>query len=122
MTSVTDAESRLDEKIAELDEKIREANGTLKDIRQAKREIDAAIKDFGENVERRLETHVQQGLGHFSEQIDSAVQGATQAVYNRFDLIAALCLGEDARARSEGKTPLPELVAEYIRLHGPVTP
>jgi chromosome segregation ATPase len=110
----------LDAKISELRELIREANGTLKDARRERRLTEAQIGQFGDQLDARLCAEVEKGLTRFHGEISQAVEGATRAVYDRFDLIAALCLGEDATSQAEGKTPLDELVRRYIAKNGPV--
>lgn len=112
----------LDAKIALLDEKIREANGTLKDIRDEKRATEKLIQDFRADTAARLEAVVEEavrvGLNDLGKSIDTAIGNATDAVYNRFDVIAGICLGEDAISRSEGKPSIETLVREYVKRNG----
>ena len=112
----------LDEKITELRELIREANGTLGDIRRERREAAIMMEKLGpDEVTRRIEEAVAAGLVSYDATLKVAIDEATQAVYDRFDLIAGICLGEDAISRKDGKPAIEELVRRYIARHGPVS-
>jgi hypothetical protein len=115
-------EAAIDAKLAELRLMLRAANGTLKDIRDERRATEKAIRAFREQIDARLEQAVRDSLGDFSVSIEKAIEGATEAVNNRFDVIAAICLGEDAVSRAEGKPPIEELIRLYIAKNGPLTP
>jgi hypothetical protein len=112
----------LDVKLAELRELVREANGTLKDLRDERRKGEELLarKIEGE-VAKRLEMELAVALKAFGIDLGKAIESSTQAVYDRFDLIAGICLGEDAVSRRQGKAPLEELIRAYIRKYGPIT-
>jgi hypothetical protein len=113
------AEARLDAKLAELNEKIREVNGTLKDIRAERRLAEELIaRHIPEQVDTRIDAAVTAGLDEFSASLDTAIEGATQGVFNRFDIIAGIALGEDAASRRKGTQPLEELVRQYVHARG----
>ena len=113
---------QLEAKAEELRELVREANGTLKDIRSEYRRVEELIARGIENeVAARLQQELTTGLAEFSMALETAIQDATAAVYDRFDLIAGIALGEDWHSQQEGKEPLAELVRRYIALKGPVT-
>jgi hypothetical protein len=111
--------ARLDIKLAELDAKLREVNGTLKDIRAERRAVEDLIaRHSPDEVDAQFEAAVTEGLKDFSVSLDTAIKGATQAVYNRFDVIAGICLGEDAVSQRDGKEPLEVLIRQYVRARG----
>jgi hypothetical protein len=115
-------EDALDAKAETLRELIREANGTLKDIRAERVATEKLVKDFRENTDARLqavmEAVIKVGLKELGESIDTAIGEATKSVYNRFDVIAGICLGEDAISKAEGKPPIEVLVRKYVAERG----
>jgi hypothetical protein len=115
-------EAALDAKAETLRELIREANGTLSDIRAERRATEKLIQDFRADTAARMEAVVEEavrdGLENLGKSIDTAIGNATQAVYNRFDVIAGICLGEDAVARDEGKPSTETLVRRYVAEKG----
>ena len=117
-----DAEAQLDAKKAELKELVREANGTLKDIRAERAATEKTIREFRDNIDARLtetaESVLRAGLEELGKSIDHAITMATQSVYNRFDMIAGICLGEDAISRADGKPAIEALVRKYVAEKG----
>jgi len=118
MTRTTDPAAVLDEKIETLRELIREANGTLRDIRHERREAEASIRSITEQIDARIFEAVVAGLERYSGTISNAIEVAEQKVYDRFDMIACLCLGQE---QDDGTRPLEELIRRYVALNGPCT-
>ncbi len=93
------------EEIDDLIVRTREAHEVLKDIRSATRELKEVIRLAEETrqgvaVMIAAVTHdaisdaVDAGLENWTRAIDEAIVDATNAVYQRFDVIAAILLGE----------------------------
>jgi hypothetical protein len=103
------------EALAELRELVREAHGVTKDLRQAIREAKQVQSTLPEAAAARIETAVEKGLSEYSAVLADSIEKATQAVFRRFDTIAAVCLGEDAKSVREGKLTLKELLEKRNR-------
>lgn len=106
-------------KVAELDAKLREVNGTLKDLRDERRRVEELLgRKIDELVDTRFEAAVTEGLEDFGTSLDAAIAGATQGIFNRFDLIAGVALGEDAANVRKGGESLEQLVRQYVHERG----
>lgn len=93
------------EEVDDLIVRTREAHEVLKDIKAATKELHDTIKQ-AEQVETKLMSAVVNAVGSWVEQavesqmenltksFDEAVTLATDAVYQRFDVIAGILLGE----------------------------
>lgn len=95
--------------ITELRKAIQEAHGLLKDIKQSKRDIDEYICP---GIDNRLEAEVKKQLNLLNEATGKAIDSSTQAVFKRFDKLAALLMGED----EPGKPTIEELVKQKVEL------
>jgi hypothetical protein len=93
------------EEIDELIVRTREAHEALKDIKAATKELNETIKHADEAqvqlmaalvhvVDEAIGEAIETGLANYSGAITSAIDGATAAVYERFDIIAGILLGE----------------------------
>lgn len=100
----------------ELRQLIREARGAVKDLRAAQRTAERTVRDLArERVEHHLDAQVRRGLEEFSRTLDQAIKQGTDAVFRRFDKIAATLLGETGQQAREGKEPLTQLAAKVAR-------
>lgn len=93
------------EEIDDLIVRTREAHEVLKDIKAATRELQETIKHADaaqvalmsavvSMVDEGIGQAIETGLQNYSAAIDTAIESATAAVYNRFDIIAGILLGE----------------------------
>ena len=116
--------------MADLDREIE----TLTALREATREAREAAKDLRAEVkaarefrreflatpelDARLGELTEDALKRYSDSIQQQIEKATQAVWNRFDTIAMICLGEDPKSVREGKKTIPDLIREFIAAKG----
>ena len=112
--------------MADLDREIE----TLTALREATREAREAAKDLRAEVkaarefrreflatpelDARLKELTEAALASYDAGIKKAVDDATQAVWNRFDTITMIALGEDPVSVREGKRTVPDLIREFI--------
>lgn len=93
------------EEVDDLIVRTREAHEVLKDIKTATRELRDTIKDAEvaqvalmaavvSMVDHGIEAAVETGLENYNDAIDKAIVTAEDAIYRRFDAIAAILLGE----------------------------
>lgn len=99
---------------ATLREATREAHEAMQGLRALKREV---IRDFDVRVaalsgatERTIHDTVEAGLDRYKATLDKAIVSATQAVYDRFDLLATIMLGEERTER-----PVSELLRRHLQ-------
>jgi len=92
---------------------IREAHEAIQDLRLAMREarevaveLDRAAHDALDNGIRE---EVQAGLASLGDAIDRAIDEATAKVFERFDTVRDVLLGEDKRSRRRGEPSLVDL-------------
>jgi hypothetical protein len=97
---------------------VQEAHGVLRDLRLAIKEAKTLVAEEKTRTMDEYGEVVRQGLEEFQEALGIATEDATQAVYDRFDLIAAILLGKDWESQREGRAPLDELVRRYIERRG----
>jgi hypothetical protein len=85
---------------------IREAHEATKDlkavIREATEARESLITMAAVTVEQGINIAVEEGLKAYSESISTAIDDATDAVYERFDVIAATLLGESEKQKRRG--------------------
>jgi hypothetical protein len=104
--------------IAELRNAIRQGHELLRDLRTAVREAkEYEDRICTERVYKRIEDAVSKGLAEYRKALNNAIEGATQATYDRFDLLAAITLGTDAQNIRNGGEPTAELFKRYLNLH-----
>ena len=100
-----------EEEIAALKQATREAHEARSDlqlvIKEAKKYFEEELKDKAETI---IKMHVTLGLQEYSRDIKTAIDKATQAVYNRFDKIVDTMLGEDKASKRQGRPSIPELM------------
>lgn len=103
-----------DEEVARLKEATREAHEALKDLNVMIQMAKATVKELNACVEEALsdgiDKQVKQGLDEYKASLSAAIDGATEAVYKRFDLIADILTGEDKASKRAGKPSIPDLV------------
>ena len=91
----------------------REANETIKGLRlatrEATREFDTRVAAVSGATERTIHEIVEAGLDRYKATLDKAIASATQAVYDRFDLLATIMLGEERTER-----PVSELLKRHL--------
>lgn len=92
-----------------------EARGTLKDLRQERREIERYIAD---EVRTRIESTVATQLAELGEVTKTQMDISVERVNAKFDELHALLIGTDRQSRRAGKTPLPDLIANHVEARG----
>lgn len=102
---------------AELRKLITEAHQAIRDLRHEKKELRELRQSYltNEDLKVKLDEAVGRGLATFNQALKSAIDDATQRVYDRFDTIMLICLGEDPVSVREGRRTVTELVTEFIR-------
>jgi hypothetical protein len=111
----------LDEKIVQLREVTRTANETLKDLKRERAEATELITTrIAYAVQEVINERVERGLVAYTKAIETATDEATAKVYERFDLMVSLLLGEESRQLRKGVLPLEELLRRYVQRNGPL--
>lgn len=108
------------ETLVALREATRQAREAAKDLRaevKAAREARAAFFAMPE-LDARLGDLTEENLRRYSASIDEHIKKATEAVYNRFDTICMICMGEDPVSVREGRRTVPDLIREFIAAKG----
>lgn len=109
-----------DEEVARLKEATREAHEALKDLKRGVEEAKEAHRLLHACVEQALNDgigkQVQEGLDEYKESLAAAIDGATEAVYKRFDQIADILTGEDKQSKRAGKPSIPDLVRRRAQI------
>lgn len=106
--------------LADLRQATSEAHKALRDLRndmQAARELRRKFLAAPE-LDERLGELVKQGLADYEATLQQAIKTGEQAMYNRFDVLTAICLGEDPASVRAGETTLPDLLREFIATKG----
>lgn len=96
---------------------VREAHGVLKDmrgvlaeLRQERRAVEHLLDGIPARVDERIERQVVEGLEALGRKTEQAMDASVAKVGREFDRLAAIFLGTDEKARSEGREPLEALV------------
>jgi hypothetical protein len=113
---VSDLDRQIETLVA-LREATREAREAAKDLRaemKAAREARAEFFATPELDARLVELLTDAALARYSDSISEHIEKATAAVYNRFDTITMICMGEDPVSVREGKRTVPDLIREFI--------
>lgn len=109
------------EEIAALKAATREAHEAIKGLREAQRDMKALLAEIEaaarKSVEERIDEAIVAGLAEYDAKLIEAIEKGTQATYDRFDLLATICLGEE-RMKDAETPPLPELMRRYIASGG----
>lgn len=108
------------EVLQELRAVIREAHEASKDLRadmQAARRLREEFLSAPE-LSEQLGKRVKAGLDEYDAVLQQAIKVAEKAMYNRFDVLTAICLGEDPQSVKDGVMTVPELLREFIATKG----
>lgn len=110
----------VEEEVEALRAVVREAHEAIQDLNRAIRQGRKVVIDIeeaaGGDVAQRINEAVRIGLESYSETIRVATEQATDAVYERFDTISKMLLGEDRAARRKHGASLPELAESLAKL------
>ncbi len=108
------------ETLTALREATREAREAAKDLRAEMRAARELRREFlgTPELDARLGELTEAALSRYSDGIDKQIKLATEAVWNRFDTITMICLGEDPQSVREGKKTIPDLIREFIAAKG----
>ena len=103
-----------------LREATREAREAAKDLRAEVKAAREFRREFlaTPELDAQLGELTEAALKRYSDSIQQQIEKATQAVWNRFDTIAMICLGEDPQSVREGKKTIPDLIREFIAAKG----
>jgi hypothetical protein len=104
------------ETLAALREETRQAREAAKDLRGEMKAARDLRREFfaAPELETRLGELTEAALARYSDGIDEQIKKATEAVWNRFDTITMIALGEDPKSVREGKKTVPDLIREFI--------
>ena len=116
---MTDLEREI-ETLTALREATRQAREAAKDLRaEMKTAREFRQEFFGTpELDARLKELTEAALASYDAGIKKAIEDATQAVWNRFDTITMICMGEDPQSVREGKKTIPDLIREFIAAKG----
>ncbi len=82
-------------------------------IREA-RKLQADLKGFADiAVEEAMKPVIDAKFAEFHQAMDKGLEIATKAVFDRFDIIRDMLLGEDQATRRRGLETIPELAEQY---------
>lgn len=110
---------KLQEERAGLREDTRVAHEAIQDLATAtSRAAEFILTLANESVKRTVHAAVKKGLEEYTEAQAKALKKAEQSVYDRFDLLAAILLGEDYEAHAKGSPPMDELIRRYVKVSG----
>jgi hypothetical protein len=108
------------EVLQELRAVVREAHEAIRDLNSAMKSARELRDEFinSDAILEKLGTLVKDGLDEYDETLQQAIKVAEKAMYNRFDVLTAICLGEDPESVKTGVTSVPQLLREYIASQG----
>lgn len=92
--------------VREAHEAIKDMTGLLRQMEQAKQDLEVVSRRVFED---QMAEQVSAGLQEYKTSLDKHIELATQKVYERFDRLADILLGEDRKSKKTGKT-IEELV------------
>jgi vacuolar-type H+-ATPase subunit H len=99
--------------LAALKEATRAAHEATKDLiaatKEARKVIEEIKAEADEQVDQRLSVALKEGLDELAESVGQAIETATTAVYDRFDRVADILLGETKSDIRSGSPSLPSL-------------
>lgn len=116
MKPIPDHLQRELEVLQELRAVVREAHEAARDLRadmKAARELRERFLSAPE-LDEQMGKRVKEGLEEYDETLQQVIKVAEAAMYNRFDVLTAICLGEDPESVKTGVTSIPDLLREYI--------
>lgn len=93
----------------------REANEAAQNLRQAKKDVEAAFKQVEQEVTAIIAKHVADGLKGYDDALQDSIKKAEKAMNKRFDDLADILLGEDARTKGWPLREFAERIAEIHR-------
>jgi|GEM_PF-5250340 len=108
------------ETLTALREATRQAREAAKDLRAEMRAAREFRREFlgTAELDTRLKELTEAALASYDRGIKKAIDDATAAVWNRFDTITMICMGEDPQSVREGKKTVPDLIREFIAAKG----
>ena len=120
MDMIPDHLQRELEVLQELRAVVREAHEAVKDLRADMKTARELREQFlsAPELDEQMGKRVKEGLEEYDETLQRAIKVAEKAMYNRFDVLTAICLGEDPESVKTGVTSIPDLLREYIATSG----
>ena len=108
------------ETLTALREATRQAREAAKDLRAEMRAARKFRQEFfgTPELDARLKELTEGALAQYSDGIGKQIKLATEAVWNRFDTLAMIAMGEDPVSVREGKKTVPDLLREFIAAKG----
>lgn len=115
--------------VKKLEQLSREAHETAQELREAEKEARIARQELIEakrdaltldaaTLQRELRTLGKREMDRYSSEITKAITDGTQAAYDRFDSITAICLGTDPESVRNGDKSLEELLRAFVHRRG----
>ena len=116
---MSDLDKNIETLIA-LREEVRAAHEAGKDLRAEIRAAREIRQEFlaAPEIEERLGALTEAALQRYSDSIEMQIAKATEAVWNRFDTLAMIAMGEDPESVRQGRKSIPDLLREYIAAKG----
>jgi len=102
----------------ELRELLQEGHGLVKDLTRLIREVQQLRDSLPETVNAKISDAVASGLEEYKATLAEAIEDATNSVYKRFDVLTAICLGQDPHSVRTGVTTIPNLLRDFIATKG----
>ena len=117
MNDLQDSISQYQDAAVELRKLLAEAHQAIRDLRQERKDLRRQREEFvnGEDIVRKLDRSVADGIKAYEDGMITAIRDATEKVYERFDTIMLVCLGEDPESVRKGKKSVTDLIREVIR-------
>jgi hypothetical protein len=95
--------------VSELHTAVRDAKQTIKELRRIREEV-LSTDDLSTQLDRAVGISIKE----FMDKMTASVEEASEAVYNRFDTIMMICMGEEPLSVKEGRRTTIELIKEFV--------
>lgn len=99
MSDTAEEIKALKEATREAHEAIQSLRDVIKEARAVKSEIEVLAIDI---FDKKIHAQVRVGLEDYRNSIDTAIENATAAVYDRFNKITDILLGETKKSKARG--------------------
>lgn len=117
---MTKIRKEIEELSAKLREERRLAHEAAQELRDAIKSFKEAKREFLSNEEIALALRKlgKREMERYSSEIAKAIAEGTQAAYDRFDAIIAICMGTDPQSVRDGQRSLEDLLRNFIDRRG----
>lgn len=115
MADMEDLINRAGEAIVELRRLLSEGNSMIKEMRKVEKSIDVKMASFPQIIDAKINADIEEGLKNYNEALQRAIADAEKVVNQRFDRLATILLGEDAKSRRLGQKSLEQYANEIAQ-------